>query len=556
MSLLGQATQVGKAVKNVGRLREIITTMSRFGFGEVVERLGLHGFSNNPITKGADSEEDTFPQRLRMLLEDLGPTFIKIGQILAGRPDLINAEIVTELEKLQDKVEPVPFSNLKAFIETDLDRPLEACFASFDTEPMATASIAQVHAARTLDGEDVVVKIKKPGVDRLLAQDLEIVAMLAALAERYIPELRIFHPSEIVKEFRRTLLSETNFTLEANNTKRFRETFSNQNFLVIPKVFSELSGPRVLTLERLRGVNLSQSEAIKALGVDQRHVLSQGMDCFFQSIMIDGFFHADPHAGNILILPDGRMGLIDFGSVVRLSQKSKDAIINMFLALVTEDFDSLVQEYVDLSPSSEASRSSATLQKLQREIRETMSPYYGLPLKDIPAGKILMQSTNIAFRFQVSIPHDLIMVFKAIMTLEGIGRSLDPGFNLVESATKYAKIVLKQRYSPGRLFSDGWFLVRDIGRLLERAPKQLSMFLRQLEGGQFQMKIEHLGIEKLAKAQLQSSINIGSAILAVGFLLVAAITGQGNHVPFWFEVALWATGICFSIYSFWKIFRS
>ncbi len=539
MTLLSRATQVSRAMKNVGRMREIAAAMSRFGFGALVARLRLKKFGISSKDSDQESTARPVPVRLRLLLEQLGPSFIKIGQILAGRPDLVPAEIIHEFEKLQDSVAPLPFMDLKPSLEASLGRKIEDCYASFDTEALASASVAQVHAARTLDGDDVVVKIKKPGVEKFLSQDLEIVELFAHLAESYIPELRPFKPSRLVAEFKRSLLLETDLEREARNMDRFRDNFATSSFLVIPKVYKELSGPNVITMERLRGVKLQDVQGVKAMGVDLSELLRQGMQCFFQSILVDGFFHADPHGGNILVLADGRMGLIDFGSMGWLSFKSKSAVLGMFLALVTEDYEALVAEYLHLSPPQSGSRSSTNLELLEREVSQVFAPYYGLPLKDIPAGKLLMEATHIAFQYRVSLPQDLVLVFKSIMTLEGIGRSLDPNFDLLGSASHFTQRAVWDLYDPKKLGKDALFLLRDWARLLEKFPRQISETLRQIEAGEIKVNIHQAHGDKMARAHVVGASRIAQAILGVGVLGASVAVSVSQVLPFWGQICLW-----------------
>lgn len=553
MTLFARATQVSRAVKNAGRMREIAAAMTRFGFGTVVAKLRLKKFGVNVDSRAATGKLRPLPVRLRLLCEELGPTFIKIGQVLAGRPDLVPSEIIAELEKLQDQVSPIPFTELKGLVEASLGRQIEEGFASFDPEALASASIAQVHAARTLDGDDVVVKIQKPGVAKLLTQDFEILELLASLAERYSPEIRPFHPRQIVGEFKKALLGETDFLREATNIERFRENFATSSFLVVPKVYKDLSSPEVLTIERIRGVKLHDVEAVRALGVDPSEILRQGMDAFFQSMLVDGLFHGDPHGGNILILPDGRMGLIDFGSVGRLSKKSKAGVIDMFLALITEDYDALVLEYLRLSPPQPGTRNSRNLDEIQREVTSLFAPYYGLPLKDIPAGRLLMDGANVAFQHHITLPQDLIMVFKAIMTLEGIGRTLDPEFDLLASAAKYAKIVIKERYEPKAMAKELLFIGRDWMRFAQTAPRQIAESLRQLESGEVQVNVKVAHLDRYIRVHAQGSQRISQAILAVGLLGAASFASMTHNIPLWGQLTLWASAALFILLNVIKM---
>ena len=560
MSLITSASRAGKVVKNAGRMREIVAAMTRLGFGAVVDRMGFRSFRAPRVNEDIDltrrAEMQPIPVRVRILCERLGPAFIKVGQILAGRPDLVPAEWVREFEKLQDNVPAVPFSVLKPMLEEELGRPLENCFASFDTEPMASASIAQVHAARTLDGDDVVVKIQKPDVARLLNQDLDILQLVAQALERYVAEVKPFRPTQIIEEFRRSILSELSFTREANSIKRFRDNFSSNTFLVVPKVYSELSSNRVLTMERLRGVKLNDIEGVRNLGIDPKELLRQGMDCFFKSILIDGFFHGDPHGGNILVLADGRMGLFDFGSVGWLSQKAKNSIVNMFLAIISEDYEALVIEYLQLTPPSSGSRSSTKIEAIQTEVGNLFTPYHGLPLKDIPAGKLLMDATGVAFRNDVTLPRDLVLVFKVIMTLEGMGRMLDPDFDLVGAAGKFSSAMLKDRFDPSRLLKDLLFVGRDTARFLQTAPRQLGETLRQIESGELRINIRLAGLEKHTRAQGQAAARISFAILTVGMLMCSAYITSTEALSFWPQIAFWTASLSATFICFFRNFRA
>jgi ubiquinone biosynthesis protein len=347
----------------------------------------------------------------------------------------------------------------------------------------------------------------------------------------------------IVQEFRRAILSELSFTREAMNVKRFRENFSTSSFIVIPKVYLDLSSERVITLERLRGAKLSDLEAVRNMGVDPKELLREGIEAFYQSILVDGFFHGDPHGGNILVLPDGRMGLIDFGSVGFLNAKAKSALINMFLALISEDYDSLVQEYLWLSPASTGSRSSSKLEAIQMEVSTLMTPYFGVPIKDIPVGKVLMDATSVAFKYEVTLPRDLVMVFKTIMTLEGIGRTLDPDFDLLSAASKFSTQVLSKQFDPSNLAKGALFLARDTSRFIQNAPRQAGETLRQLESGELKFNHRVIGLTQLTKTYLQGASRIAYAILTFGLLLTTAIVSNAQSVPAWAIVSLWSASV-------------
>ncbi len=552
MSIVGSAQKATRVVKNVGRLREIVTAMTRFGMGTAVSKLGLASFVLSFKKSEFSSSPQTLPERLRHLCEELGPTFIKIGQVLAGRPDLVPHEFVEEFLKLQDNAKAIPFNELKVTIESELGRPLEHCFSSLDTEPLATASIAQVHSARTLDGEEVVIKIQKPGVEKVLVQDLEILDLLVEGLETAIPEIRPFRPRMILEEFKKSLLDETDFNIEARNIEIFSKNFQNENFLVIPRVYPKLSSKKVLTLEKIKGTKLNEILYNNTTGLDSREILNQGMDCFFKSLMVDGFFHADPHAGNILILPDGRMGLVDFGSVGRLSKKARISVINMFLALIAEDYSSLVWEYIALSPQDGSRRTFARVEAIARDVETLFSPYHGLPIDQIPAGKLLMQGTAVAYKHEIRIPTDLVLMFKAIMTLEGLGRKLDPNFDMLGAATKYSRQLLMERIDLKTWTKDFLFFTRDFLDFSRKAPRQMGEIFRQIENGELKVQLDVSKLEAYTKAQRQGSSLIALSLLSGGLMLSAAYVAQTDTLPSWAQGLLWTAASAATLWSFWR----
>jgi ubiquinone biosynthesis protein len=545
MNLFTRARAVQRALKNVGRVREIVAAMSRFGFDVIIERLRLGQYRSRELKLGeGDSKKLPIEARTRLLFENLGPTFIKVGQILAGRPDLIPEPFITEFAKLQDQVSPLPFAQIKKIIESELKRDLSQLFASVEEQPLATASIAQVHSARTLDGRDIVIKVRKPQVKQILERDLDIMEWMAEVAQNSFRELHSFRLPYLVAELKKSLLKEADFLQEAIALKRFAENFKDSDFLVIPKVYDSLSSEAVLCMEKIHGTKLQDVQSLARMGVNTSEILKKGLECFNRSIFEYGLFHADPHGGNILILPDGRMGLIDFGAAAWLSERSRRALLNMFIALIQEDYDSLVYEYILLSPADSGSRSSSRVTLIQSEVAAVFSPYRGLPLKDINAGKLLLEGTRIAFEHKIVLPQDLILVFKSIMTLEGIGRSLDPNFDLLSSANNFSKILIKEFWSVEKLTKETYGILRDVGRFAKWAPRQFSEVLRQVEDGQLQIGFELRSMERLLRTQRQASTKVALSILVAALLAAATAARISQAFALWMELSLWGATAC------------
>ncbi len=523
-----------QAVKNVQRLRAILGVFGRHGLQEFLIRMGLERHLS-ASAKEEGVENRTLPERLRMAFEHLGPTFVKLGQLLSNRPDMIPENFIDEFKKLQDNVAPLPFEAIRTQIEKELGGKISDFFSEIHAEPLASASIGQVHAAKLLDGSDVVVKVQRPDIDHTIKQDISILSFLAAMMEKYLPETKFLSPQQIVEEFSRALHYELDFVIEANTMIRFAENARGNSKVVIPKVFRKLSGKRVLTMERLHGARITDLAAVKAMGINPRDLVDIGARAFFKNVMIDGLFHGDLHGGNVFAMKnpetgEAQIGVIDFGIVGRLSQKSRDSFSRMVLALVSEDYETLCYEYAELG----ASGTGIDFDAFQREVRNTLSPYVGAALKDVNAGAILIEATKIAVRYSIKIPGDWMVVFKAIFTLEGMGRQLDPDFDLLAIGSDLVKTVLKDRYSFQRITKDFAWLARDVNALLQVAPRQIRWMFRKFNANDFAFEIKFKEVEVIRRQMERSFRGLGLAILTAALFMAAAMSlqMQSGHFVF------------------------
>lgn len=526
MQIFRTGKQVTQAVKNVQRLRAILGTFGRHGLEEFFIRMGLEKYLP-ASTKEEGVENRTIPERLRMAFEQLGPTFVKLGQLLSNRPDMIPENFIEEFKKLQDNVAPLSFDVIKIQIEKELGGKAGDFFSHIDPVPLASASIGQVHAATLTDGTEVVLKVQRPDIENSIRQDISILSFLAAMMEKYLPETRFLSPSQIVEEFFRALQYELDFVVEANTMLRFSENAKDNPKVVIPKVYRKLSTKRVLTMQRLRGARITDLAAVRAMGINPSELVEIGARAFFKNVMIDGLFHGDLHGGNVFAMRnpetgDAQIGVIDFGIVGRLSQKSRDAFSRMVLALVSEDYETLCYEYAELG----ASGTGIDFDAFQREVRNTLSPYIGAVLKDVNAGAILIEATKIAVRYNIKIPGDWMIVFKAIFTLEGMGRQLDPDFDLLAIGHDLVKTVLKDRYSLQRVTKDFAWLARDVNALLQVAPRQIRWMFRKFNSNDFAFEIKFKEVE-IVRRQLERSFRgLGLAVLTAALFIASALSLQ------------------------------
>ena len=456
------------------------------------------------------------PERVRMAFEQLGPTFVKLGQLLATRPDLIPLEFSHEFRKLHDQVAGIPFTEIERILQDHFGRGVGEVFASFDETPLAAASIAQVHRATLKDGSSVVVKIQRPGIERVIHEDLQILKALAELVDRYVPEFRVFNPTGIIAEFGRSMEQEINFVIEANNLRRFETNFAGDPDVVIPKVYSEYTGQKVLVLEALSGVPLSHPGALEQEGLDPEVVLKRGLRAYMQMVYKDGLFHGDLHAGNVLLMPGNKIALIDFGIVGRLNRKTQSAIASMFTAIAEEDYDRMAYVYVDLAPFTER----LDVDQFAREIRELIAPYFGLTMKNVNLGRLLMDSTGVAARHGLMLPPELVLFFKSVVSLEGMGRMIVPDFDVLAYSLEFAKDLVQIRLDPKRLLADASFLARDMNSLISALPRQLKQMLRRVNDPDFSLRIRSDELLELSRALERAAYIVGC-----GLILAAAVLG-------------------------------
>ncbi len=458
-----------------------------------------------------------------MAFEELGPTFVKLGQLLATRPDLIPQDFVDEFKKLHDQVSSVPFSEIKGTLEEQFETGVDQVFREVDPVPLAAASIAQVHRAFLLDGTEVVVKVQRPGIVDVIKDDVNILYYLAELLQRYVPETRPFNPLGIVDEFFRTLELETNFIIEANNIRRFTENFRDDPTVKIPHVYFEYSGPRVLVLEALHGSTLSQQVFD---GIDRQAVMRTGLRAYFKMVFRDGFFHGDLHAGNIFILPENRIGLIDFGIVGRLNRRVRDAIANMFVALYSEDYERLAYEYVELAPYNER----MDVDEFAKDLQDLLAPYFGLTMKNVDLGRLLLDSTAVAARYGLVLPSELLLFFKSIVTVEGMANLIAEDFNLLDHALEFATEIVKTKYSPERITEEFRIFGQDSTALLKGLPRQLKQIVRKVNHPGFALRLSLVELEDI-KRSLETSANILFLGLIIGSLIMSAsLMMTMNHV--------------------------
>ena len=436
---------------------------------------------------------------------------------------MIPEKYTEEFKKFHDQVTPLPYEGISQVLKSHFGTEPEKVFSSFSRESLAAGSIAQVHLAQLASGEKVVVKIQRPGIAAMIDEDIGVLYFIAELLDKYVPEAKIFNPTAVVDEFARTLDLETNFVIEANNIRRFQENFASEPSIIIPKVYTQYSGQRVLVLEQLEGIPLSHKNALSQEGINPEEVLRTGLRCYLKMVFKDGLFHGDLHAGNMFVMSNNKIGLIDFGVIGRLNKKTQSAIANMFLAIANEDYDRLAYEYIDLAPYTELIDADL----FARDLRDLIAPYYGLTLKHVNIGKLMMDSTAIASRYGLHLPPELIIYFKSILAIDGMGRVIMNDFNFLAYAIEFASEIVQAKADPSKMLRDFTSLGRDVNSLVAILPRQIKQILRRLSSPDFILKGQ---IRELEDLRVTTKHAANTIFLSV---IIAALVMGGSILMIW-----------------------
>jgi ubiquinone biosynthesis protein len=474
-----------QTARDIGRVRDISAVLARYGFGEVLGRMGF-----GPKRSGPDegsSQERSWATRLRLALEELGPSFVKLGQIMSTRADVLPPELIAELIKLQDSVPPVPFADIKEQVERSLGASLDEIYAEFDEKPLAAASIAQVHRAKlqTDDGlMDVVVKVQRPGIGETISSDLDILHTFATLLERAVPESRIYSPAGLVHQFDLAITSELDFATEAENALRFAQNFAGYKNVKFPGVYRQASSKHVITLEFLDGKKVFDAVAA---GHSGKKLARLAMDILVKQVFEDGFFHADPHPGNVMVLgtpEDPTIAMVDLGMVGRLSPRLRDLAVDLMIAAVRRDTEAIADVLYAIGTPTK----KIDMNAYRAEVAMLAERYLGKQLKDIELSAVTRDIAQGAMKFGVEIPTDFLLVGKALMTTEGVGKAIDPELDVLEEAKPFFIDLVKKRYSPERLGND---LLRRLERLsgaTQHLPEQIRDVLDDLRFGRLTVR--------------------------------------------------------------------
>ncbi|HET6444408.1 MAG TPA: AarF/ABC1/UbiB kinase family protein [candidate division Zixibacteria bacterium] len=548
--------------RQLNRYRQIAEVMARHGFGAIIAELGLESTISLPL-RILRRERGPVTRRsaaihLRLALEELGPTFIKIGQIASARPELLPRQFIEELSKLQDDVPPSPWEEVQPLIEKELGASIQDTFLAFDPTPIASASLAMVYAALLPDRTKVIVKVQRPNIERVIETDLTIIRDIARQAAERIPPTRVYDPVGLADEFAVALQGELDYESEGRNADRFRENFESEEFLYIPAVYWEYTTSNIMVQERIEGIKADDIERLDLEGYDRDIIAMNAARFIIKEILEDGFFHADPHPGNMFILPGNLIGLMDFGTVGYLDDSDRTKLIRLYAAVIRFDVEAIVEQLIQMRIAGPSVDEAG----LQRDLRRLLRKYYGLPLKQIAVDRLLSEIQPIIFEYHLQIPSDYWLLLKTLVVMEGVGKRLAPDFDVFAVSRPYVSrflvgLVMPTSWGPGILRdASGWI------DLVTGFPRQSRRILGQLERGNLQMRVDVPAINESTRQMNRMANRVILAILVGSLTIGLSLLIPSLDLTWPWGLATWALVLGFllivtlAFWLIWSILRS
>jgi ubiquinone biosynthesis protein len=531
--LKGGSIVFKKRIRHTRRFQEIINAFLKNGFSHFLFRLGL---TERDMKKGNEDEDwstkdQDVGKRLRYTLQELGPTFVKLGQIASSRRDLVPAEIIHELEKLQEHVQAVPFSTIRMIVEAELGDTLDNLFDSFNEEPLAAASIGQVHVAKLPSGEEVAVKVQRPNIKQTVETDLEILYEIARFLEENTVWAKTYHIKEIIKEFSESLRDELDYSVEGRSADRVAKQFKEQPSIQIPKIHWDFSTAKILTMELVTGIRVNDIKQLDDGGYDRKLIAERVVDALFFQVLEKGFFHGDPHPGNVYILPDNRICLLDFGMMGRINDRLKFHFASLIINLQQGDTKGMMKVFSDMDLLNEDTNKS----DFQQDLDDLIEAYYEVSLYDVSLGGIINELFEVAFRHKIQIPTEITILGKSILTLESTISLLDPDFSVMKAVEPFGKKLILERYHPRTVLLNSWRDVVENAEILLHLPKDIKKITSTVGKGKLRLDINVqqlqtiLGrLDRISNRLSFSIILLAFSILMVGLIIGSAIAGQTN----------------------------
>lgn len=512
--------QINQTVKNITRLSQVINILLKYSFEDIISNTGLKKFvpTKRQLTwKRQDKSvfEYTRWERIRMVIEELGPSFIKLAQLLSNRPDILPEQLVFEFSKLQNQVAPFDLKSAKNIVETETGKSINEIFSYFDTKTIGSASIGQAYRAKLKNGTDVVVKVQRPEASSQVVTDIALLKDFVRLTEAYFKSIGILNPKEIVEVFEKTLINEMDYEIEARNILHFRHIFKKESRIHIPKLYKKYSTSKILITEFISGCKITNIDQIKAWGINPEKLIKTGLEIYFSQIFEFGFFHADPHPGNMLARPDGKIALIDFGMVGKLTNREKYDFSSFFIAMANQQPKIMANHMQRLAINSEVQ--NVTL--LERELEGLVDEFITYDFERRNLDELTSRLRKIVYDFKLSIPGTIFLLFRTLAILEGIGRIIDPDMKIVEVVKPYGFKLFKEQYSPKNLSYEFQYSFSNLISLLYSSPLDLKFILKKIKNGKIYSHIELHGLDNfLRRIDVNTNKLVLTALFAVSFI--------------------------------------
>jgi ubiquinone biosynthesis protein len=545
-----KSKRVGNGPTLIGRYEQVIGILFKYGFADVIAHPPFNRFLPKsrkfiPVRKGKAVTDFTRYERIRMVCEELGTTYIKFAQIASNRPDLLPTELLSQLSSFQDHAPEVPAEIIRTVFLEEFGELPENLFQVFDYRPVASASMAQVHRAVRMDGVEVALKVLRPGIREVVEMDIQILNQLAHLIENYFPEYASFQPVELVKMFETSIRKELHLRMEATNLVRFGRNFRGHPDVLVPRYYPEHSTDRILCMDFIRGYKITDLVALAGIGLNGPVLALKGINIYFEQVFDHGFFHADPHPGNIFVLEDQRICFVDYGMMGLVLESDKILMANLLIAIADKDVQGLKRALLKFAKSDKLD--AAKDKELEYDISEFLTEYSGISLEDIEGMEVMNGVNRLFFTYKVRVPPNLLLLLKALVIIEGVGLHLDPRYNIIENITPFVRRLLARRYSPARMGQNLLKAAGDMVRLAGSLPEDVMEVMRKVRQGRLHIEFEHKGLEPLIRELDMVSNRLSFAIIIAAMILGSSLLVLAHVPPFIYNIsALGFTGFVIS----------